>query len=271
MSGKSLRHCMQPRGVARHASCVSEKWWREVDSNHRRRKPADLQSAPVGRLGIPPGNLQLSCRLLHQAACSCHPASGAAHHREVDDSGLPALRPSGRAACASRSNSLPANLSNHRRRKPADLQSAPLAAWVSLREIVPCKTLQFPFPSATLEAARPAAQRGVLQRTGIFVCPASTVNTQLARRCNFGRRPRYRTSRDGYRRRQENRAAATSASSACRAQDAGRAVRRAHRMHPPGSGSCVDEHTVSARLSCMAPHVVRHNIFLMFFARLLKP
>src|SRR5690348_784061 len=30
------------------------KWWREVDSNHRRRKPADLQSAPVGRLGIPP-------------------------------------------------------------------------------------------------------------------------------------------------------------------------------------------------------------------------
>src|SRR5690606_7858229 len=31
-------------------------WWREVDSNHRRRKPADLQSAPVGRLGIPPGS-----------------------------------------------------------------------------------------------------------------------------------------------------------------------------------------------------------------------
>ena len=30
------------------------EWWREVDSNHRRRKPADLQSAPVGRLGIPP-------------------------------------------------------------------------------------------------------------------------------------------------------------------------------------------------------------------------
>ena len=25
-----------------------------MDSNHRRRKPADLQSAPVGRLGIPP-------------------------------------------------------------------------------------------------------------------------------------------------------------------------------------------------------------------------
>ena len=30
------------------------RWWREVDSNHRRHEPADLQSAPVGRLGIPP-------------------------------------------------------------------------------------------------------------------------------------------------------------------------------------------------------------------------
>ena len=34
----------------------NKNWWREVDSNHRRRKPADLQSAPVGRLGIPPGS-----------------------------------------------------------------------------------------------------------------------------------------------------------------------------------------------------------------------
>jgi hypothetical protein len=31
------------------------KWWRGKDSNLRRRKPADLQSAPVGRLGTPPG------------------------------------------------------------------------------------------------------------------------------------------------------------------------------------------------------------------------
>jgi hypothetical protein len=30
-------------------------WWRGKDSNLRRRKPADLQSAPVGRLGTPPG------------------------------------------------------------------------------------------------------------------------------------------------------------------------------------------------------------------------
>ena len=35
----------------------SRFWWREVDSNHRRRKPADLQSAPVGRLGIPPNSV----------------------------------------------------------------------------------------------------------------------------------------------------------------------------------------------------------------------
>ena len=32
-----------------------DKWWRGKDSNLRRRKPADLQSAPVGRLGTPPG------------------------------------------------------------------------------------------------------------------------------------------------------------------------------------------------------------------------
>src|SRR5215470_10398086 len=31
-------------------------WWRGKDSNLRRRKPADLQSAPVGRLGTPPQN-----------------------------------------------------------------------------------------------------------------------------------------------------------------------------------------------------------------------
>ena len=30
------------------------EWWGEQDSNLRRREPADLQSAPVGRLGISP-------------------------------------------------------------------------------------------------------------------------------------------------------------------------------------------------------------------------
>ena len=67
---------------------TAEAWWREVDSNHRRREPADLQSAPVGRLGIPPDFvLQPSSR------------------QEVDDCGHPALRPSGRATYASRSRS----------------------------------------------------------------------------------------------------------------------------------------------------------------------
>ena len=32
------------------------RWWRGKDSNLRRHKPADLQSAPVGRLGTPPAN-----------------------------------------------------------------------------------------------------------------------------------------------------------------------------------------------------------------------
>ena len=32
----------------------SRRWWREKDSNLRRHKSADLQSALVGRLSIPP-------------------------------------------------------------------------------------------------------------------------------------------------------------------------------------------------------------------------
>ena len=30
------------------------EWWAELDSNQRRRKPADLQSAPFGHFGIYP-------------------------------------------------------------------------------------------------------------------------------------------------------------------------------------------------------------------------
>ena len=33
----------------------SYSWWRELDSNQRRRKPTDLQSAPFSRSGISPG------------------------------------------------------------------------------------------------------------------------------------------------------------------------------------------------------------------------
>src|SRR4026208_1699760 len=39
----------------RRATRLPRNWWRGKDSNLRRRKPADLQSAPVGRLGTPPG------------------------------------------------------------------------------------------------------------------------------------------------------------------------------------------------------------------------
>src|ERR1700756_1422201 len=38
------------------ASLPASEWGRGKDSNLRRRKPADLQSAPVGRLGTPPQN-----------------------------------------------------------------------------------------------------------------------------------------------------------------------------------------------------------------------
>jgi hypothetical protein len=44
-------------------SGLSPGWWREVDSNHRRHEPADLQSAPVGRLGIPPALSNFQNRL----------------------------------------------------------------------------------------------------------------------------------------------------------------------------------------------------------------
>ena len=47
----TLRSVVRPTSLTRRSAVI---WWREVDSNHRRREPADLQSAPVGRLGIPP-------------------------------------------------------------------------------------------------------------------------------------------------------------------------------------------------------------------------
>jgi hypothetical protein len=35
-------------------------WWRRLDSNQRRRKPTDLQSAPFSHSGTPPGNRKFS-------------------------------------------------------------------------------------------------------------------------------------------------------------------------------------------------------------------
>src|ERR1700758_2992992 len=47
----------RPRAHEAHATFpLHLRWWRGKDSNLRRRKPADLQSAPVGRLGTPPQN-----------------------------------------------------------------------------------------------------------------------------------------------------------------------------------------------------------------------
>ena len=37
--------------------------WVEMDSNHRRRKPADLQSAPFGHSGIHPYALGIGCKI----------------------------------------------------------------------------------------------------------------------------------------------------------------------------------------------------------------
>src|ERR1700739_1958056 len=57
------------------------RWWRGKDSNLRRRKPADLQSAPVGRLGTPPQNepriLISGCRGVNARwPAICLPAGG---------------------------------------------------------------------------------------------------------------------------------------------------------------------------------------------------
>ena len=44
----SGRRDFQPRNL------LIKRWWAELDSNQRRRKPADLQSAPFGHFGIYP-------------------------------------------------------------------------------------------------------------------------------------------------------------------------------------------------------------------------
>src|SRR5215469_14838804 len=49
-------------------------WWRGKDSNLRRRKPADLQSAPVGRLGTPPQNEPRILILLRRGVNASWPA-----------------------------------------------------------------------------------------------------------------------------------------------------------------------------------------------------
>ena len=44
-------------------------WWAKMDSNHRRRKPADLQSAPFGHSGICP--LAIDYKVVNTAFFNC--------------------------------------------------------------------------------------------------------------------------------------------------------------------------------------------------------
>ena len=54
LSGSGKTTTASPNDLPCSCHLRRKYWWREVDSNHRRHEPADLQSAPVGRLGIPP-------------------------------------------------------------------------------------------------------------------------------------------------------------------------------------------------------------------------
>src|SRR3954468_12439579 len=44
-----------------------KRWWRRLDSNQRRRKPTDLQSAPFSHSGTPPANLEIYHGLTRRA------------------------------------------------------------------------------------------------------------------------------------------------------------------------------------------------------------
>ncbi len=59
LSPESGRRGSNPRPSAWKANALSTELlphvlWAKMDSNHRRRKPADLQSAPFGHSGICP-------------------------------------------------------------------------------------------------------------------------------------------------------------------------------------------------------------------------
>ena len=111
---ESGRRDSNPRPSAWKANALSTELlphflWAKMDSNHRRRKPADLQSAPFGHSGICPTFSTIFSK------------SG---RRDSNP------RPSAWKANALSTELLPHFLwakmdSNHRRRKPADLQSAP--------------------------------------------------------------------------------------------------------------------------------------------------
>ena len=75
---QSGRRDSNPRPSAWKANALStellpQKWWAKMDSNHRRRKPADLQSAPFGHSGICPflffKDQRLTLHFLLRASC----------------------------------------------------------------------------------------------------------------------------------------------------------------------------------------------------------
>lgn len=47
-------YIIPPRGNFPAELLQQYRWWRGMDSNHRRRKPTDLQSAPFSHSGTPP-------------------------------------------------------------------------------------------------------------------------------------------------------------------------------------------------------------------------
>ena len=58
----------------RRRACNSNRHsflWEVMDSNHRRRTPADLQSAPFGHSGICPYFLVSCCSFVQPLACGC--------------------------------------------------------------------------------------------------------------------------------------------------------------------------------------------------------
>ena len=86
--------------------------WARMDSNHRRHKPADLQSAPFGHSGTCP--FEKLCFNNESGRRGSNPRPSAWKANALSTELLPHLY------------FLWAKMdSNHRRRKPADLQSAP--------------------------------------------------------------------------------------------------------------------------------------------------
>ena len=79
----------EPATPSLEGSCSSQLsysragvWWRGEDSNLRRHKPADLQSAPVGRFGTSPFHIVRVARILSQDqeafGATRRPSSGSA-------------------------------------------------------------------------------------------------------------------------------------------------------------------------------------------------